>query len=1836
MDVFGLRQRVVGDYGEYVRSFIEISDERVRTFVEERFAEGVLWPDPLVQVNPAFMPGPTVDELVKAGHLHAECSRIFATKDPSSGAIKSTLRLHRHQAESIEAARAGDSYVLTTGTGSGKSLAYIVPIVDHVLRRGSGKGIQAIVVYPMNALANSQVGELQKFLEVGYPDRKAPVSFRRYTGQESDADRKEIIASPPDIILTNYVMLELLLTRPWERQLVESAQGLRFLVLDELHTYRGRQGADVALLTRRVREACQAPDLLCVGTSATMSTADHWERQREEVADVASRLFGTTVRPERVIGETLRRVTAPLETAPDFLDRLRDCIESGDAPPTGRTTFLNWPLSVWIETHLGIREEGPRMVRCSPLALAGPEGAAAALGDRLGLPGDICAGAIQRALLAGHMMRDEHGLPLFPFRLHQFIAKGDTVHASVARETERYLTLQGQQFVPESDKQQVLLPLAFCRECGKEYYLVRRVRDEQGRWTYVPRDIGERASDDDGEAGFLHVDTATPWPEAGDQLLRRLPENWLELDKQGRTKLKSSHRDDVPKTLFVSPAGVEGGDGIRAQWMTAPFRFCLSCGVTYGGHQRSDFGKLATLGSEGRSTATTILTMSALRQLRIDAHGLPDEARKILSFTDNRQDASLQAGHFNDFLQIGLLRAAIHRAVEKAGIGGLTHEHLPQRIFDALSLPLNLYSANPQVEFLQKEETERALRLVLAYRVYLDLRRGWRLTSPNLEQCGLLRIDYRSLLDLCRSSDHWQNRHVALRGATVDERAEICRTILDFMRRELAIRVDVLSAEQQEVIQQLSRQYLVSPWSIDENERMDRATIVHASSKADYDGVAQGRVFLSARGGLGQYLRRRSTLASWSGAPLNVEDSAQIIHEVLEALCIAGIVHPSVPAQGDAPAGYQVNASAMLWCPDSGESAFHDPIRVPNAPPDGLRPNPFFKAFYASDTRQLRAMEAREHTAQVPGDVREDRERRFRAGRLPVLFCSPTMELGVDIASLNVVGLRNVPPTPANYAQRSGRAGRSGQPAFVMTYCSAGSPHDQYFFRFPEKMVAGVVAAPRLDLANEELLRAHVYAIWLTTSHLSLGRSLAEVLDVSGPSPSLEVLPHVHLALIDPHHRAKAQQRAEAALGHAVEGVLRANETVGSWIARCLDRLPLSFEEACKRWRELYRSAHTQSNRQQRIVLDASQSSKDRERAARLRAEAEAQIKLLLDVTEEKNSDFYSYRYFASEGFLPGYNFPRLPLSAFLPGRSGRFARDEFLSRPRFLAITEFGPRSMVYHEGSRYVINRVMLPVDVDGTTLRHKASQCDECGYLHPAVGDTTPDLCEHCGARLPPAHPNLFRMLNVSTRRRDRINSDEEERQRLGYEIRTGVRFAARDGVLSAQEASFVAEDDTPLARFVFGSAATLWRINLGWRRQVKSQKGFTLDLDRGYWAKTQDPDDDTGDDMSANVARVIPYVEDHRNCLIVDPASRLSRPEMASLQAAFKTALQLHFQLEDREIAAEPLPSEADRRRILFYEASEGGAGVLRRLLDEPRVLPDIARRAIDLAHFDPESGRDLGRALRARERCEAACYDCLLSYYNQRDHPLLDRALVASILRPWLTGRVIASPRAMPRTQHLERLRKLSQSQLERRWLEMVEQLGLKLPTDAQTRIEACAVQPDFLYRAEMAAVFIDGPPHDAKEQQAKDQRQKDALEDEGYLVVRFRHDADWHDVFAKYPSVFGSRGSVPPEAHAVTPTPSGLSPIDLELFGPRWRALVATIAQRTDLEVHPGSDVTDDVGRVVGATQAEIVRKASRLLLFDVTDADAAGKLGASTGQVLVLDPTTTDAAQQILAALGG
>ena len=243
---------------------------------------------------------------------------------------------------------------------------------------------------------------------------------------------------------------------------------------------------------------------------------------------------------------------------------------------------------------------------------------------------------------------------------------------------------------------------------------------------------------------------------------------------------------------------------------------------------------------------------------------------------------------------------------------------------------------------------------------------------------------------------------------------------------------------------------------------------------------------------------------------------------------------------------------------------------------------------------------------------------------------------------------------------------------------------------------------------------------------------------------------------------------------------------------------------------------------------DHSRTPGDRERAKRLRAQAESQIQLLTNPENVREGDFYSYRYFASEGFLPGYNFPRLPLTAFIPARRGRRGKDEFLSRPRFLAISEFGPRAVIYHEGSRYRVNKVSLSFDREDQEIFKVAMKvCSNCGYGHLVETEPGPDVCQHCCQPLLPTSriDEMVRLHNVTAKRADRITSDEEERHRIGYELRTTFRFGEIDGQVDMRSAEVVAGENR-VATLRYGDAATIWRVNMGWlRRAIPTQRGFS---------------------------------------------------------------------------------------------------------------------------------------------------------------------------------------------------------------------------------------------------------------------------------------------------------------------------------------------------------------------------------------------------------------------------
>lgn len=1754
LDVFSLRDSVIEEYKRFATSFTTIHAGDIRQQIEAIYAENRYWPEPLIQINPNYKRSTDVERLVKDGTLEPVCADIFRTEGK-------TLSLYKHQEQAIALAAEGDSFVVTTGTGSGKSLCFFIPIASHVLaarRLGGPSCTKAIVVYPMNALANSQIEELRKF--VGNVPGTPPITFERYTGQEDAVERNRIAENPPDILLTNFMMLELIMTRqdPVDRQVISNCAGLRFLVLDELHTYRGRQGADVALLVRRVRERLQPDRLLCIGTSATMVSEGSIEDKNQVVAGVASKLFATEIPESNVIVERLERITVSEETADSVRPRLGAAVNSGISPRITDAELRAHPLAVWVETRLGITfsDIDQRWVRAKPMTETEAVETLAAEAER---DSDACRRALRELLLVSSVPeRVRTSDPqasknsFFAFKLHQFISGAGHAYATIDTPGTRKVTVDGQQFLP-GHRDRRLYSVHFCRECGQEYHPVR-LAHQDGATIFLARDIDDsppvvdatakvpEAQSEDEVFGFL-----TPHPPDDPEFTfddrdSDYPENWLEFDAQGKPRLKAYYRDARARRFEVAPDGL-AGSGTKAWFLPGKFRVCLRCGATQSGSAR-DRTRLASLSAEGRSSATTVLVASVLRWMHGSISGMAPYTRKLLGFTDNRQDAALQAGHFNDFLFVSLIRAGFLGALQDAGATGLRSEVLgaaQQRLlgFDRPDADIRAeWLIQPSLLGFNLQEAEATLRQILAYRVWFDQRRGWRYTNPNLEQLGMVSVEYKGLSDLAADDKLFSKAHPVLAGASAQVRTAVYKEILDHLRKGMAIRSQVLEAGILEQLVSKSHSRIRPPWGFGDLERplsarwlMVEAPSRRRSTLKDMDLIVRG----GSRSRLGKALR---SITLWGGDPtirsLKAKEFDQLVEDLLKVAERGLVSKENTPF--DQP-GWRLNDACVLFRLGEGSSETEESSG-----------NAFFRDLYENLAKMLRApshplfgFEAREHTAQVDPENRGIREKRFRYGPkeqeelaaeenrlreiseanrfLPVLFCSPTMELGVDISALNAVHMRNVPPTPANYAQRSGRAGRSGQAALVITYASSQSPHDQYFFRDPRAMVHGEVRAPLIELANRDLVDSHLQAVWLACVDQPLDPCIAESLVLGSKERLLK--PDLSSAMRESRVGRVAIERIGRVLDLVADDLdqekapwfLGRNAYARNIAAAAFDRFNAAFD----RWRDLFTAAEEQRDAARRTMDDYAAPYKDKRAAQSRHAQAIDQLNLLQRGTSALSSDFYSYRYLATEGFLPGYNFPRLPLMAYIPStRDGR-GRQTYLQRPRFLALSEFGPRSLVYHEGRAYRVVRALLSLghrdaatpDVQLPTRVLRI--CSRCGAGH--FEDET-SVCHACGVSLGTAEiiGNVYRIENVATLPAERITANDEERQRQGFELQTIFEWALRDQEIDVREATAL-YGENQVARISYGAGATITRVNKGLRRRAdKKVLGFLIDPVSGYWAKNAEEDEETADPTASPRQWIVPSVQDRKNALLLQPVGEhFSQITLATVQHALLRGLEAVFQLEEGEILAEPMPKRESRNGFLFYEATEGGAGVLSRLVSEPMILAIVARKALQVMHFEiddpgplPTKGLELVDC--PGTNCVAACYRCLMSYYNQPDHELLDRRDLDA--RDMLLH--LASAKNVPRKLNAPQLQlNENQEAKENTWLAEAAHRGIP-PPDPEPFTAADQTLPYVWRRHYVAAVCGDLAPAAEK-----------VLADLGFEVLRFADSSTWNAGFSKLAKAMG-------------------------------------------------------------------------------------------------------------------
>ncbi len=1682
MNVFKLHNEILADYESFIRSFINIKSEVIRNAVEQQLSGNSLWPEALIQFNPSYEKSESVEDLIQNNVLHESFRRILGN-----------FNLYKHQVEALKLGSAVKDFVVTSGTGSGKSLTFLGTVFNHILRNNYGqKGIRAVLVYPMNALINSQTEEIKKFkenFERGEGGTDFPITFAQYTGQENEDEKARIKAELPHIILTNYMMLELILTRSQEKDLRESIfRDLKYLVFDELHSYRGRQGSDIAMLIRRIRSSCKQ-DVICMGTSATMISDEETnsDDRKKIISEVASKIFGKKFDKEQVIGEYLVS-SISMESVPAGKETLQKALTEEINPNASKEEFRNNPLAYWIEMKIALESKDGILTRGKPRTL---RQIAAELSAEVSVDVNHCEKKLKELLEWSSLLnsRSNKKESVLPYKIHQFLSQTGSVYATLEKGQNQYVSLSPGIFKNVDDENLPLFPVVFSRLSGAEFFCVYKKSNKLS-----PREF-KTIYDEDEEAqgGYLIPDLSVWNP---DEELESLPETFFNISSSGERILKKSYSERIPSKIFYDRSGNYSHEeqlDFEGWYMPAKLLFDPTAGTFYD-HQTNEGTKLTKLGTEGRSTSATVLSLAVLK--RLSEFGFEYSDQKLLSFTDNRQDAALQSGHFNDFMEVIKIRSAIRDAVSNAEGGSLDFSTIPAAVSKSLNLKQSEYARNPSDFPAETENNKRALELFLLYTILVDLKRSWKVVLPNLEQCALLEIDFLNLNSNCEYQEAWKNIPL-LKDMTTEERIEFIHTILDYFRKEYAIYSEnyltgnLIDQNRKKIVEALK-----DPWRFDKDETIQDPYYLRLTAvKKKFSTKSIGY-----QSGLGKYIRK---LFGEKGLTLNTIEYNEFLNILLDRLVNAGwLVSKEINDNGEMKKLYQLRIDKILWKAGNGVNVRQDPVKLRSYQNNEHKPNEFFKSLYETNFSRYKNFIGDVHTGQNSNEEKKISEEKFRSGEISALYCSPTMELGIDIASLNVVHMRNAPPNQANYAQRSGRAGRSGKAALVFTYCSAYSPHDVHYFKNSVSMVAGNVVPAKLEFRNEDLVRSHLHALCLTYLNISeISNSNTDILDITD-TVSLSVKREILSKLkLNETEKEKILSQFREVVSDVETYLASAKWFNSVWTERQLELLPSSFDKAFDRWRILYRVAYNQLLEAQEGIRNGVFTQQDENFRALERKQFQAtnQLKLLKNEGSKSSvSEFYPYRYLAAEGFLPGYNFTRLPLRTYIPhGDSGAY-----ISRPRFLAVREFGPSNLIYHKGSKYRVNQIMLPelennlrdarvVNSSGYFLEEEEINFELCPFTE------VPLTSEECSELT-----NLCEMSDTRTELQTRISCEEEERINHGYKLETFFSVpAGMDSVVKG----IVKSGDDKLLNIRYIPTAKLTRLNRKWR--IKKEEGFLTGMRTGLFKKESERGN-----ANETLKRIKFITTVSADSLYIEPTSALalSHEGVLTLQYALGRAIEKIFQVESNEISTE-LMGDGPHPNILIYESSEGSLGVLSQFVEDPNNYSKLIEEAISVCRYDEPDYK------------EPASYEDLLSYYNQPFHDKINRFLIKDALEKLkaCSLEIITSNVFGNYDEHYRKLLEMidPNSSTERKFLKYLYDNNLRLPDNAQKRLDGIYVQPDFFFEPDVH-VFCDGTPHDDPETKRNDEVLRDAIRNKGKQVIVYYYKDDLLELVAGRPDIF--------------------------------------------------------------------------------------------------------------------
>jgi ATP-dependent helicase YprA (DUF1998 family) len=1612
---------------------------------------------------------------------------------------------YQHQADACLRILARKPTVVATGTGSGKTEAFLMPIVDHCLRvhKPGVHSVKAILIYPMNALANDQNNRIRERLA------GTNVSFGRYTREtrvwgsrpaETPENervlRSEFRSAPPDLLLTNYMMLEYMLMRGDGREIFRNHE-IQFIVLDEVHTYHGLLGTDVACLLRRLREALRKAnpniEALFVGTSATLQAGEDGD-PRLGVADFFTRLTGQPTPPESVITETTNPPLLPSGTvlpAPPSI--AEEEIASFNANDGSQLQLMVSKLSGVAVNRDNLTAVWSKMGLPYLLMnwLRQPRSEEAIIDElshrpeRQGVARDSLRREIEAALMVGPFIDSSSPVRLRP-RVHRFL-RGLARFWRCTNPVCGKLVGEG---VDECDAcKSRTLPLALCRTCGWDFYMAQIGKDDVLQpW------LGRRS---DKSTVFLFdppnvkVEVDEEFDPAGED------DEELSGEGEGEVDDESDEGGDAekyldPQSLRIVDPGMMGGD-----YQLRPVNVlhgrgtrCPICRSRYGAQD------VLTPVSLGNSSALTHVARVLMRDL-------PEENRKLLVFCDSRQDAA----HQSRFISASEDRVRVRRATYQA-LKTQTEPHDLDWLVDVIYeqyIEEGVFKRSKKKDQQKRDKSVIVGALINEFAIAPRVRAG-------LERLGLVKVRYAALAEELASStfrtlclSHNLDPDLAARSVSVllDEfrhRMALSHEILtqrmspgdklarDYqltINRQVGIPVGFLPPEQKSIT---SKGYkLVSTWNAKGTQ-----TAAQRIWKQFHDVHATA----SSLDDVLRWLQERQYL-TWQTIGSKDDQSAgwQVSIDVIEFEAAKSFLHCTIcdkiasnEEPGQLCTRFGCHGKMATWEGPIAQGNLNALMVVEKYAPS------LFPA---------------EHSAAVADDKREEYERGFMDGSPPrpnLLACTPTLEMGVNIGDLEAVAMRNIPPSPANYAQRSGRTGRVSRMGITAGF-SRNTPHDGYFFDHPEQIIAGAIPPPKFNLKNLEAISRHIHSLVLELAELDFPASLERFLSEKGDLIEGQI--------------SDLLNRLKSAAPMAASTALRLWNDVSDVTPEFVQTVVTDFPEQIRaalveRGQLLAHAAEEVRKLGEKIKLSAKEE------------QAQQGFRQLAIRLREDNKYSYLPRVLAEAGLLPGYSFPGDPGSVSLG-----YAPEPIFGG-RLQAQREFAPGQIVYARGTRWSVSGIALHRPGSTASGGHHTfdfTLCGSCGLANaPAL-----DFCARC------SHP-------------------------IGDSSGSGLTtFTAWDaGAFQAWEAEVAAESEEERAiqsfdvrphpqrnvvgrKFQLGSwqlelreQEDIWFINHGLKDIQKMAEerakspGFPLCPVCGEYFKPNDlvprkvkrkkdeeGEKDSRSRIDSHAKRCIGQIKKEPGFSLGHKLRadtlRLNIPNIAAhgdeavrwawsmVYAIIQGAVRL-FEIDPEDIEAYVLTKftkdEEERTHqevldILWIDRIVGGSGVLNRLAEH---FPQVAQSA--LQHLD---GHD----------CPNSCYRCLRSYRNQWYHKLLDWRMVVPHLRG-ISGETVAYVADIqPETSTVEgpeweeARREGCESPQELRLLKAIRNDG-NLPEP--TKQHVVWDENKFLTRADFAyldcepriLIYVDGLAwHSDVRQRAHDNCITNRLQMLGYRVLRF-------------------------------------------------------------------------------------------------------------------------------------